>query len=122
MANSVSTGLKYARCRAGGCLVQISGQIIREFSSLRFTVANKFEATVGKVHACSVVSDSAASCSVAYQALPSMYFHGKNTEVGCHFFLQGIFSIQGSNPRLVSADDSLPLVLPGKPSRQSSYP
>ena len=36
-----------------------------------------------------------------YQALLSMYFHGKNTEVGCHLLLQGIFSIQGSNPRLL---------------------
>ena len=26
---------------------------------------------------------------------------GKNTEEGCHFFLQGIFPIQGSNPRLL---------------------
>ena len=59
---SVSTGLKYTRCR--GCLVQISGQIIREFSSFWFTVANKVEAIVGKVHVCSVVSNSATSCTV----------------------------------------------------------
>ena len=26
---------------------------------------------------------------------------GKNTGVGCHFFLQGIFPTQGSNPRLL---------------------
>ena len=26
---------------------------------------------------------------------------GKNTEVGCHFFLQGIFPTQGSNPHLL---------------------
>ena len=28
-------------------------------------------------------------------------FSGKNAEVGCHFFLQGIFPTQGSNPRLL---------------------
>ena len=28
-------------------------------------------------------------------------FSGKNTGVGCHFLLQGIFSTQGSNPRLL---------------------
>ena len=27
-------------------------------------------------------------------------FPGKNTGVGCHFLLQGIFLTQGSNPRL----------------------
>ena len=30
----------------------------------------------------------------------SMGFFRKNTGVGCHFFLQGIFQTQGSNPRL----------------------
>ena len=28
-------------------------------------------------------------------------FPGKNTGVGCHFLLQGIFPAQGSNPRLL---------------------
>ena len=26
---------------------------------------------------------------------------GKNTAVGCHFLLQGIFPVQGSNPHLL---------------------
>ena len=30
------------------------------------------------------------------------YFPGRNTEVGCHFFLQGIFLTQGSNSHLLS--------------------
>ena len=38
--------------------------------------------------------------TVAYQAPPSMGFPGKNTGVGCHFLLQGIFPTQGSNPGL----------------------
>ena len=37
-------------------------------------------------------------------------FPGKNTAVGCHFLLQGIFSTQGSNPCLFHCQaDSLPL-------------
>ena len=37
---------------------------------------------------------------------------GKNTGVGCHFFLQGVFPIQGLNPGL---PDSLLSEPPGKP-------
>ena len=40
-------------------------------------------------------------------------FPGKNTGVGCHFLLQGIFPTQGSNPRLLRWQaDSLPLSHP----------
>ena len=35
--------------------------------------------------------------TVAYQALLSMDFPGKNTGVGCHFLLQEIFLTQGLN-------------------------
>ena len=34
---------------------------------------------------------------VAHQDPLSVRFFGKNTGVGCHFLLQGIFQIQGSN-------------------------
>ena len=48
---------------------------------------------------------------------------GKNTGVGCHALLQGIFLTQGSNPRLLSLphgqEDSLPLAPPGKPNNVS---
>ena len=44
---------------------------------------------------------------------------GKNTRVGCHALLQGIFPNQGLNPCLLSLQHwqagSLPLVPPGKP-------
>ena len=44
---------------------------------------------------------------------------GKNTRVGCHALLQGIFPIQGLNPRLLHLlhwqAGSLPLAPPGKP-------
>ena len=47
-------------------------------------------------------------------------FPGKNTGVGCHFLLQGIFLTQGPNPSLLHWQaDFLPLVLPGKPTFQS---
>ena len=46
-------------------------------------------------------------------------FPGKNTGVGCHFLLQGIFPTQGSNPNLLCLlhwqVDSLPLSHLGSP-------
>ena len=39
--------------------------------------------------------------TVACQAPLSRDFPGKNTGVGCHFFLQGIFPTQRSNPHLL---------------------
>ena len=41
------------------------------------------------------------SGTVARQAPLSMGFPGKNTGVGCHFFLQGIFLTQRLNPCLL---------------------
>ena len=49
---------------------------------------------------------------------------GKNSRVGCHAFLQGIFLTQGSNPCLLHWQaDSLPLAPPGKQllCRNASY-
>ena len=41
---------------------------------------------------------------------------GKNTGVGCHFFLQGIFLTQELNPCLLQwQESSLPLAPTGKP-------
>ena len=46
---------------------------------------------------------------------------GKNTVVGCHFLLQGIFPTQGLNLRLLGLlhwrVGSLPLAPPGKPGQ-----
>ena len=51
---------------------------------------------------------------VARQAPLSMGFPGKNTGVGCHFLLQGIFPTQGSNLRLLHWQaDSLRLIHQG---------
>ena len=46
-------------------------------------------------------------------SLGSWDFPGKNTGVGCHSLLQGIFPTQGLNPTLPA--DSLPPESPGKP-------
>ena len=53
-----------------------------------------------------------------------MAFSGKNTGLGCHALLQGIFPTQGLNPCLFHflhwQAGSLPLVPPGKPFIQST--
>ena len=56
---------------------------------------------------------------IACQAPMSKGFLGKNTGVGCHALLQGIFPIQGLNLALLHLlhwqASSLPLAPPGKP-------
>ena len=48
--------------------------------------------------------------TIAHQAPLSVGFPSKNTGVGCHFYLQGIFLDQGLNPHLLHWQaDSLPL-------------
>ena len=62
-------------------------------------------------------------CNPVDCSLPGSSVHGnspdKNTGVGCHALLQGIFPTQGSNPHLVCLlpwqAGSLPLVPPGNP-------
>ena len=49
-------------------------------------------------------------------------FLGKNTGVGCHILLQGIFPAQGSNPHLQHQQvDSLPLSYPGSPGKTECW-
>ena len=65
---------------------------------------------------CSVVSDSlgAHGLQPAWLLCP-WDSPGKNTRVGCHYPLQGIFPTQGSDPKLLHWQaDSLPLAPPGK--------
>ena len=54
----------------------------------------------------------AAPWTVARQVLCPWDSPGKNTGVGCHFRLQGIFLTQGSNPYLLHHQVDY---LPGKP-------
>ena len=65
----------------------------------------------------SVVSDSLLTPrTVARQAPLSTGSPGKNTRVGCHFLLQGIFPTQGLNLRLLHWQaDSLLLSHQGSP-------
>ena len=60
---------------------------------------------------CSVVSNSLRVQLFVNCSLPGSSVHGdspnKNTEVGSHSLLQGIFPIQGSNPGLLHCRQSL---------------
>ena len=47
---------------------------------------------------------------------------GKNTGVGCHFFLQGILPTQGSNPGLLHCRHSLPSEPPRAPMLMEVFP
>ena len=69
----------------------------------------------------SVVSDSATPWTVAGQAPLPMDSPGKNTGVGSHSLLQGIFLTQGLNPGLLHYRHSLLSEPPGKPQLQPSF-
>ena len=83
-----------------------------------------FYATILDWRAWSVASNSSTLWTVAYQAPLSMELSSKNTGVGCHAFLQGIFPIQGLNPWLLRLPHkkagSLPLAPPGKPQEMDA--
>ena len=77
------------------------------------------------VRACSaalVMSDSLRSRELPARLLCPWDSPGKNTGVGCHAPLQGIFPTQGSNPRLLRLlrwqAGSLPQAPPGKPIKR----
>ena len=53
------------------------------------------------VNASTLSNVFATPWTVAHQASLSMDFPGKNTGVGSHFLLQGLFPTQGSNPGLL---------------------
>ena len=67
-------------------------------------------------------------CSPPGSSVHGVFQAGRNTEVGCHFLLQGIFLTQVSNPHLLCLlhwqVGSLPLVPTGKPNTPNSmdYP
>ena len=68
-------------------------------SSLHFLILKRrrwgWGSCRGRLARTSVVSDSVTPWTVARQASLSMGFPGKNTGVGCHALLQGIFPTQG---------------------------
>ena len=53
-----------------------------------------------RVQLCPILSDP-LDCSPSYKLLCPCDNLGKNTGVGCHALLQGIFPTQESNPRLL---------------------
>ena len=68
---------------------------------------------------CSVLPDSLRPCGLKpARLLYPWNFPDRNTGVGFHFLLQGIFPTQGLNPCLLrllhQQADSLPIELPGK--------
>ena len=98
----------------------------RKLDSL-YTVGgnSKWSATGGnQMHVCevsSVVSDPMQSSEPARLLCP-WDCPGKNTRVGCHFLLQGIFPTQGSNLCLLDWQaGSLPLASPGKPRTYATF-
>ena len=80
-------------------------------------------------HVCLVTEPCLTFCDLMDCSLPGSSVHGdspgKNTGLGCHVLLQGIFPTQGSNPGLQPRSpalqvDSLRTEPPGKPQRGNS--
>ena len=65
--------------------------------------------TLQCVCVCSVAQLYLTPCDPMECNLPDTSLPGKNTGVGCHFLLQGIFPTQGLNPCLLRL-----LALPGR--------
>ena len=90
------------------------------FASILILASQRLRKAEPSVCARSVVSDSLRPRGLQPASLfcPWGYPH-KNTGVGCHFLLQGIFPTQRLNPCLQQLlhwrADSLPLAPPGKP-------
>ena len=72
------------------------------FSLFCLTYFTQYDKSLCAVLSCSVVSDSLQPHGLEPARLlcPWEYSPGKNTRVGCHALLQGIFPTQGSNPGL----------------------
>ena len=69
------------------------------------------------VRVCSVVPDSFRPHGLQLTRLLCPWdFPGKNTGVGCHFLLQGIFPTQGSNLGLLHRRQTLEHLIPNKAS------
>ena len=91
----------------------------------QYTGTKKERKKLHRVDECACVCVCVLSHSVIPNSLqlPGLYpsmllcprdFPGKNTGVGCHFFLPRIFPTQGSNPCLLHWQaDSLPLIHQG---------
>ena len=94
------------------CLVACSGLVLKGLLWKRGQGDKRHDCCSCLV-AQSCLTLSVTPWTVACQLLCPWDFPGKNTGVGCHFLLQGIFLTKGSNPHLLSLlywqADSLPL-------------
>ena len=86
-------------------------------------MAGRILVAILKIHLCVCACSGMSNSLWPYRLQPTRLlcpwdFPGKNTGVGCHFLLPGIFPTQGSNSRLLCLlhwqADSLHFVPPGK--------
>ena len=114
VAISSSRGSSWPRVRTH--ISCIGGQILCYWATWRHSKWGcAVLCCVKLLQSCPTLCDS-RDCSPPGLLCPWDY-PGKNTRVGCYFFLQGIFPTQGSNPSLMFpalAAGSLPLAPPGK--------
>ena len=94
------------------------------YSSLNLAQESRIQTCIGQSEVDSVVSDSLRPRGLwPTRLLRAWDSPGKNTEVGCHFLLQGIFPTQGSNPGLLHWQAGSLLSEPlGKPTPSRSIP
>ena len=89
------------------CHTQIKGPGNANLPTQRIFVILRKRVNTQKevVHACSAVSNSFRPCGLSpIRLLHQWNFSGKNTGMGCHFLLQGIFP----DPRIKSASPVFP--------------
>ena len=114
---SSSFSIGYQRYNIWLCCMREKNRIFDDLFSFYLLISiNQSTETVKErdVRVCSVVPDSFRPHGLQLTRLLCPWdFPGKNTGVGCHFLLQGIFPTQGSNLRLRCLlhwqVDSLPL-------------
>ena len=92
----------------GGLKCKIQGESLpqTEKQNPTHSFKNKSKRVKLKIHSCAVLCLIAQSCPTLCDpmdcSLPGSSVHGdspgKNTGVGCHALLQGIFPVRGSNP------------------------
>ena len=110
-------------------LTGFTGKAVKLISLKKVDIRFQHLSWVGSMHANSLHL-CPTLCDPMDYSLPGFSVHrdsqGKNTGMGCHALLQGIFQTQGSNPSLLCLlhwqSASLPLAPPGKPLTTTSFP
>ena len=95
----LSLNSSYLLCLQTSCLITWFLDPLRKEPEKKFC---RLPGHLSTVLCCSVVSNSLWYCDLWSTKLFCPWnYPGKNTGVGCHFLLQGIFLNQGSNPCLL---------------------